>query len=751
MSKVVFKKVSMKNFMSFGNVPTVVELDSGMTFGIIGDNRDIGGEGSSKNGVGKTSAYAGIIYAAFGKSIDKLKADDFINITNGNKMVVELEFTKNGVEYKIGRGRKPNYLTFHATVDGETTDLTRDSMANTDTDIEKTLGMSYDIFMSTIFLSPHREAFYEMGAPAQRNIIEQMLSLDVLTERAEALKVIKTDLTVDIKVKGREIDLYATTVEQWETRKERLTNSVNAWDENKTTKLNELNTETTKLNEIPVEEISTKLDELETTQAVREKATTALHTIQADLESKTKHNEQVSLLETDIEKLHTQRKTSDEITKKDLEDIKTALDEIGDVSDFAGYVSVHNEWKQLERDMRESKRDISDAEATIVRGEAEIVRYQEEIKSIIAGLCPTCGAHYEDDVKLRKSESAKQRVEKETKEAEIQRDAAKAKIEEITKQLDEIDEVVKSLTEDDISDLKTAIDDVKLLESRRATIESQPKRDYDSEVKTLEERLEGLGEAFPQEVFDEISKNVGILRNEIKDARELVTEITTELQKYDVLTKIQLNDVVNKIESLQHRRQALNDEVNPHTPELATHLKEKPTANAELEEELSKLNEQVTHANYLIKLLTDSKSFIRRGILDRYIPFLNQKINGYLQEIGLPHIVEVSTDLNVELNYMGKSVSYYNLSRGERLRLNIATTLAFRDLMKMIGKSSNLLLIDEVLDSGLDESGIISTASLLKNSADDVFIITHRNELMETLDNRLMVIKENGFAHIELS
>lgn len=751
MSKATFKKVCMKNFLSFGNVPTVVELDSGTIFGIIGDNRDIGGEGSSKNGVGKTSIYSAVIYGVFGKSIDKLKADEFINITNGNKMVVEVEFSKNGIDYLIKRGRKPNFLSFHATVDGETTDLTRDSMANTDTDIEKTLGMTYDIFMSTVFLSPHREAFYEMGAPAQRNIIEQMLSLDVLTERAEALKGIKTDLTVDIKVKGREIDLYETTVEQWETRRDRLTNSVNTWDENKTKKLNELSVEISKLNEIPVEEISTMLNELETTQATREKATTELHAIQADLESKVKHNEQVSLLELDIEKLHTQRKTSDEITKKDLEDIKTELEEIGDVSDFAGYMSAHTEWKQLERDMRESKRDISDADAAIERGETEIVRYQEEIKSIIAGLCPTCGAHYEDDVKLRKSEAAKQRAVRETKEAEEKRDAAKDKIAEISKRINEIDDVVKSLTDDDITDLKTAIDDVKLLESRRATIESQPKRDYDGEVKTLEDRLEGLGEPFPQEEFERISKDVGILRNEIKDAREIINEITTELHKYDVLTKIQLNDVVNKIESLQQRQSALNVEINPHTPELTTHLKEKPTANEDLEAELSELNEQVTHANYLIKLLTDSKSFIRRGILDRYIPFLNQKINGYLQEIGLSHVVEVSTDLNVELNYMGKGVSYYNLSRGERLRLNIATTLAFRDLMKMIGKSSNLLLIDEVLDSGLDESGIISTAALLKNSADDVFIITHRNELMETLDNRLTVIKENGFAHIELS
>ena len=169
MSKIVFNKVVMKNFMAFGNKPTEMKLDEGLTYGIIGENRDVGSEGISRNGAAKTTTFAAIIYGTFGKSIDKIKADEFINIINGKQMVVEVYFTKGDIQYVIKRGRKPNFLSLVA-IDssGEETDLTMDSMANTDKEIERILGMTYEIFMSTIFLSPHRESFMEMRGPSQR-------------------------------------------------------------------------------------------------------------------------------------------------------------------------------------------------------------------------------------------------------------------------------------------------------------------------------------------------------------------------------------------------------------------------------------------------------------------------------------------------------------------------------------------------------------------------------------------------------
>lgn len=751
MSKVKIRKVSMKNFLSFGNVPTVVTLDSGVTFGIIGDNRDIGGEGSSKNGVGKTSIYSAIIYGVFGKSIDKLKADEFINITNGNKMVAEVEFSKNGVDYLIKRGRKPNFLSFHATVDGETTDLTRDSMSNTDKDIEKTIGMTYDIFMSTVFLSPHREAFYEMGAPAQRNIIEQMLSLDVLSERAEALKVIRTDLMVDIKVNSREIELYEGRVSEWETRKSRLTSSTLAWDNDKSSKLESYAVDIHELQRVPVDEIAALLGErdqkISLLSDLKSEHQSSVNKINAMISTNT---QRLTILN-DISKLEDDEKETTSRTASEMATIEASLEDLGDVSMFKGYIDSNAEYKALQRALKSLERDLHDAEGEIERGEENIAALNVEIDAIKLGKCPTCGNHYEDDAKIAKSERALIKTISNVSNAKIKVESTLVEIEKTKLRIDNIDEVVKTLDDRDIKDLTSAISSVSALEVRKEAILSQPKRDYQQEVKALQERLEKVGDGVNDSVINELQDTISSIASSIDNMNRDKNVITDKLAEWNITTHLALQDIKNKITNMSDKVVELKNEKNPHKPELTQHNKEKPDNNDELEKKQNELNEKVTHSNYLIKLLTDSKSFIRRGILDRYIPFLNQKINGYLQEIGLSHVVEVSTDLNVDITYMTKNVSYYNLSRGERLRLNIATTLAFRDLMKMIGKSSNLLLIDEVLDSGLDQCGIIAASELLQKSADDVFLITHRSDLMDTLDKKLTVIKENGFTRIELN
>ena len=74
------KTVSMRNFLPFGNVPTVIDLSKDQSLMIVGDNKDVGDQGISRNGVGKTSAIQAIVYALYGKGIDKLKSDEFINI-----------------------------------------------------------------------------------------------------------------------------------------------------------------------------------------------------------------------------------------------------------------------------------------------------------------------------------------------------------------------------------------------------------------------------------------------------------------------------------------------------------------------------------------------------------------------------------------------------------------------------------------------------------------------------------------------
>ena len=168
-----------------------------------------------------------------------------------------------------------------------------------------------------------------------------------------------------------------------------------------------------------------------------------------------------------------------------------------------------------------------------------------------------------------------------------------------------------------------------------------------------------------------------------------------------------------------------------------------------LQKDSKALEEKEKHVGYLIKLLTDSKSFIRRRILDNYVPYLNKKINEYSEKLGLPHVCEVDSDLSVSLTYMSRGVSYYNLSRGERLRLDMATTGAFRDVMALLGKGCNLSLLDEVLDSALDASGIHSAMNFIGSNAETVLLVTHREELSSGIGDKIVVVKRNGFSDIE--
>ena len=113
--------------------------------------------------------------------------------------------------------------------------------------------------------------------------------------------------------------------------------------------------------------------------------------------------------------------------------------------------------------------------------------------------------------------------------------------------------------------------------------------------------------------------------------------------------------------------------------------------------------------------LTDNKSFVRKNLLDQYVPYINQRISHYTEQLDLPHRVVINNDLTVDMTYMTKSVSYGNMSNGERGRLNFSVSMAFRDLLSVSGHNFNLLGIDELLDNGIDQSGFHAIFKTLKD------------------------------------
>lgn len=204
----------------------------------------------------------------------------------------------------------------------------------------------------------------------------------------------------------------------------------------------------------------------------------------------------------------------------------------------------------------------------------------------------------------------------------------------------------------------------------------------------------------------------------------------------------------NSFDGLERELTIKTAEENPYDDQIVE-LKE--TAVQEID--WNGLNELVRvkdHQEFLHKLLTNKDSFVRKRIIDQNLAFLNQRLTYYLDKIGLPHTVEFQNDLTVIITQLGQDLDFDNLSRGERNRLILSLSWAFRDVWENLYTSINLLFIDELVDSGMDASGVESSIAVLKRMTRErdknVFLISHRDDLTSRVNHVLKVIKENGFT-----
>ena len=190
------------------------------------------------------------------------------------------------------------------------------------------------------------------------------------------------------------------------------------------------------------------------------------------------------------------------------------------------------------------------------------------------------------------------------------------------------------------------------------------------------------------------------------------------------------------------------EEINPYVEQIEglrnTGLQE---VSFDLINELTYLKD---HQEFLHKLLTSKDSFIRKKIIDQNISYLNHRLAYYIEKIGLPHDVKFNSDLSVEITEYGRDLDFDNLSRGERNRLILSLSWAFRDVYESLNHPMNLMCIDELIDSGMDTVGVENSLAILKKmnreQHKNIFLISHKEELVGRVNNVLTVIKEGGFT-----
>ena len=569
--------------MSVGNQTQGVDFDNQRLTLVLGENLDQGGDDAgSRNGTGKTTLINALSYGLFGEALTKIRRENLVNKTNNKNMLVTLTFEKDGVKYRIERGRRPNTLRYFINdSEQEITDESQGDSRMTQAAINHMLGLSHSMFKHILALNTYTEPFLSMSANEQKDIIEQLLGITLLSEKAELLKD-------KIRISKEDMAMENARLEGLKMSNEKIKETINS------------------------------------------------------LSNKEKiWNTQKNL---DIEKL-----------KKSI----TELEAVNIEQELVSHQQLE-EWTKFSNELKQLQKDKSSLEMTLLQSDKTVNKVGQDLDKLYdKATCYACGQELHND-----------------KFCEIQRKLEEEYGDAVNYSMSIVDEVAV---------IEEAI---KLL----GTQAQRPETFYNT-IKEAYEHRQYL------ETYKSTLKNKEAEQNPYVDQ---ITELSTE-----ALQELDWSEV--------NRLQTLKD-----------------------------------HQEFLLKLLTNKDSFIRKKIIDQNLAFLNNRLTHYLTALGLPHTVVFKNDLSVEITMLGQDLDFDNLSRGERNRLILGLSFAFRDVWESLYQDINLLFIDELIDSGLDTAGVESSLAILKRMSRErgksIYMISHKDELMGRVNNTLKVIKENGFT-----
>ena len=575
------KTLTVKNFLSVGNQAQAINFEGKNLVLVLGENLDLGGDDAgARNGTGKTTIINAISYALFGDALTQIRKDNLVNKTNNKDMVVSITFEKNNTTYTIERGRKPARLRFYINDVEQESNEAQGENRETQQEINKLIGMSHAMFKNIIALNTYTQPFLATKQAEQREIIEQLLGITILSEKADLLK-----------------------------------------DQMRGTK----------------EELISEKYRLDSIKQSNEKINQSIKTIKLRSSAwQTQKDDDIASFQEAIQQLEKVNITDELKAHKKLQ--------------------KHTEDQKALTSLQKEK---AYHENSLTKSELNVDKTIKDLEFAKQAKCPTCEQELHDD-----------------KHGQL------------------VDKLKTMLTEN---------------------------KDYSSKLKSDLAKI--------QHNIDEIG-DLGVIPDTYYDT---------------------IDEAYNHKGSLSDLKRQLSQTENKQDP-YAEQIEEL-TKSAVQKLDYTKVNELedlYRHQEFLYKLLTAKDSFLRTKIIEQNLTYLNQRLALYLNKVKLPHTVEFQPDLTVQIEELGRELDFDNLSRGERNRLILSLSWAFRDVWEGLYQQINLLFIDELVDAGMDTSGVESSMAVLKDMArtqnKNIFLISHKDELVSRVDSVLKVMKENGFT-----
>ena len=260
--------------------------------------------------------------------------------------------------------------------------------------------------------------------------------------------------------------------------------------------------------------------------------------------------------------------------------------------------------------------------------------------------------------------------------------------------------------------------------------------DAQNKAKELQKGYQDLEETI--KIEQERERQFIALSKEITKLNHEISQNNTRIS----LNQRQIRDLESEIQTITQNLANRNTE-HEKLEEFQTNLQK-------TFEDLSKKKEEIVYYDFAYSLLKDDG--VKTKIIKKYLPFINQQVNRYLQMMDF----YINFHLDEEFNETVKSpihedFSYSSFSEGEKMRIDLALLFTWREVARVKNSvNTNLLIMDEVFDSSLDGFGTDEFLKIIRYVIKDanIFVISHKTDLHDKFESVIRFEKVKGFSRM---
>lgn len=740
----IFGDLVISGFLSYPpHKPQKIDLNTNRLTAIVGTILDA--PAGERNGAGKTAIIDALQYLYFGRTT-RMPNKGFVNYVERGPLLVSGWAQRNGIIFQVQRGENPSILRLWERPTNDPRDLfdldgsryTFETTKATKPETTKRIGelLGFDLKLTEVLLvnNPNDNSCYFMKTQEeQRDIQERIFGFTTFTEKADRLRELRKEENRNLA--SKEAAFIATRQandrilaritemeeqsQQWAADRDRtarfLSQQIGTYDG--------INFEAEAVELRARAETATEIKQVEYDLAnvvrTHEDANRRLAAWEG------KHVADMSTLRVQIETLASADADREIRTLKKRDDMRQQLAHVdariaGHEAPLAGLRKMVIQGKQTIASIKKQIDDLSD----------KIVKLDES-------KCPTCGQDWAATANhLEHCIAELTKLETDYANAKSQTDETASALEKTQRE-----STADRLYRDDLIARTQKLPETQFKSIEDASSASARHAEFSR-------RLEEMTQT--ENPHTDESNTASDKRHELTDKLRRLRDALEARQEpvaFDSIDSLQIAQ--RNLQTVTAQFADLQKSENPYRDTIDS-LRTNAMKDVD-EAEIRTIKGRVEHMSLLITLLADKDSPIRKSVLNEWLPELNMRINRYLGLLELPHKVRFDTDMTATFTDRGTDLTFFNLSAGQRLRAWLGTNMAFREIFELINYRINLFFVDEVLDKGMSARGAEVAHNVLSEMVREdksIFLITHRQELVDMADHVLAVNMQNGLTQI---